>query len=216
VLGSDGSGGELLILPAGGSRAPASHETVSNGGHFIKMKGREVFRFATTVIPKATEAVIQKAGWQLDDLTLVIPHQANNRIIESAAKRLNLPQEKFFINLDRYGNTSAASIPIALCEAINAGQVKAGDKLVLVGFGGGLTWGATAIEWGIPVPVKPQPLPRRWWSVLRFGWAAVRSIWLRVGRHIYNWILGPEGRDDWRGRVRKRLDEWWSRALGHR
>lgn len=203
VLGSDGSGGNLLILPAGGSRTPASHETVSNGSHFVKMNGREVFRFATTVIPKATETVMQKAGWARDDLALVIPHQANNRIIESAAKRLDLPLERFFINLDRYGNTSSASIPIALCEAIAEGRVKAGDRLVLVGFGAGLTWAAAAVEWGVPVPVKPQPWPRRWLALLRFGWAAVRSLWLRGGRRVYNWLLGPVGKDDWRGKLRK-------------
>jgi len=211
VLGSDGSGGDLLILPAGGSHAPASHETISNGGHFVKMNGREVFRFATTVIPKATEAVIQKAGWVLTDLALVIPHQANNRIIESAARRLNLPLDRFFINLDRYGNTSSASIPIALCEAIAEGRVKAGDRLVLVGFGAGLTWAAAAVEWGVPVPVKPQPWPRRWLALLRFGLAAVRSLWLRGGRRVYNWLLGPVGKDDWRGKLRQWMGRWWKK-----
>jgi 3-oxoacyl-[acyl-carrier-protein] synthase-3 len=208
VLGSDGSGGDLLILPAGGSRAPASHETLSNGGHFVKMNGREVFRFATTVIPKTTETVMQKAGWGLADLALVIPHQANNRIIESAAKRLNLPLDRFFINLDRYGNTSSASIPIALCEAIAEGRVKAGDRLVLVGFGAGLTWAAAAVEWGVPVPVKPQPWPRRWLALLRFAWAAVRSLWLRGGRRVYNWMFGSARKDDWRGQLRQRVDRW--------
>ena len=211
VLGSDGSGGDLLILPAGGSHAPASHETISNGGHFVKMNGREVFRFATTVIPKATEAVIQKAGWVLTDLALVIPHQANNRIIESAARRLNLPLDRFFNNLDRYGNTSSASIPIALCEAIAEGRVKAGDRLVLVGFGAGLTWAAAAVEWGVPVPVKPQPWPRRWLALLRFGLAAVRSLWLRGGRRVYNWLLGPVGKDDWRGKLRQWMGRWWKK-----
>jgi len=209
VLGSDGSGGDVLILPAGGSHTPTSHETVSSGGHFIKMNGREVFRFATTIVPKATEAVVEKAGWQLAEVSLVIPHQANIRIIESAAKRLGLPLDKFFVNLERYGNTSAASIPIALCEAINMGQVKAGDKLVLVGFGAGLTWAAAAIEWGVPTPVKPQPWPRRWFANLRFALATVRSIVRRVERRVYNWAMGPVRKDDWRGRLRQRIDRWW-------
>jgi 3-oxoacyl-[acyl-carrier-protein] synthase-3 len=206
-LGSDGSGAEVLILPGGGSRIPATHESVSNGEHFIKMNGREVYRFATTVIPKATEAVVQKAGWQLSELARVIPHQANSRIIESAIKRLGLPPDKVFINLDRYGNTSAASIPIALCEAIAEGQIKAGDKLVMVGFGAGLTWAAAALEWGVPVPLKPRPPWRRSLATILFGWAGIRSVVRRGLRHVYNWILGPIGKDDWRGRLRRRADD---------
>ncbi|PKO23475.1 MAG: 3-oxoacyl-ACP synthase [Chloroflexi bacterium HGW-Chloroflexi-1] len=212
VLGSDGSGGDVLILPAGGSHAPTSHETVSSGGHFIKMNGREVFRFATTIIPKATEAVVEKAGWQLADLALVIPHQANIRIIESTAKRLRLPLDKFFVNLERYGNTSSASIPIALCEVIDGGRVKAGDKLVLVGFGAGLTWAAAAIEWGVPTPVKPQPWPRRWLASLRFALATIRSTVRRAERRVYNWAMGPVGKEDWRGRLRQRVDRWRGRG----
>jgi len=215
-LGSDGSGAQLLIMPAGGSRAPASHETVSSGGHFIKMNGREVFRFATTVMPKATEAVLRKAGWQSADVSLVIPHQANTRIIESAAKRLGLPPERFFVNVDRYGNTSAASIPIALCEAIGAGQIKPGDKLVLVGFGAGLTWAAAALEWGVPIPTRPQPWLRRLLARIRFGMAGIRSQSLRVARRVYNWILGPVGKDDWRGKLRKRADAIYQRLKRQR
>jgi 3-oxoacyl-[acyl-carrier-protein] synthase-3 len=206
VLGSDGSGAELLILPAGGSRAPATHETVSSGGHFARMNGREVFRFATTVMPRATEQVTARAGWQTSDLSLVIPHQANIRIIESAIKRLGLPPDRFFVNLDRYGNTSAASIPIALCEAIAAGRVKTGDKLVLVGFGAGLTWAAAAVEWGLPVPVRPQPWLRRLIARVLFIGAGFRSAVLRTERHAYNWVMGPVGKDDWRGKLRKRVD----------
>jgi 3-oxoacyl-[acyl-carrier-protein] synthase-3 len=207
-LGSDGSGGELLILPAGGSHEPASLETVSNGRHFIKMNGREVFRFATTVIPKATENVVRKAGWQLADVSLVIPHQANTRIIESAAKRLNLPMDKFFVNLDRYGNTSAASIPIALTEAVAAGRVRPGDKLVFVGFGAGLTWGAVAVEWGVPSPRTTKTWLARLLAQFGFMIAGFRSSVLRSERHAYNWAMGPVGKDDWRGHMRKRLDAW--------
>jgi len=204
-LGSDGSGGELLIVRAGGSRAPANYNTVSNGEHYLRMNGREVFRFATTIMPKATEAVVRSAGWQLADLDLVIPHQANIRIIESSIKRLGLPPEKCFVNVERYGNTSAASIPIALCEAVAQGRVHPGDKLVLVGFGAGLTWAAAAVEWGVPVPAKPKPGLRVLTDFL-FGWAGVRSLWRRTTRHVYNWILGPVGKDDWRGRMRQRAD----------
>jgi 3-oxoacyl-[acyl-carrier-protein] synthase-3 len=205
-LGSDGSGGELLIVQAGGSRAPSSHETVGKGEHFIKMNGREVFRFAARIMPKATETVVRKAGWELADLSLVIPHQANIRIIESSIKRLGLPPERFFVNLDRYGNTSSASIPIALCEAAAQGRVHPGDKLVLVGFGAGLTWAAAAIEWGVPVPTRPRPWWRRMVTGFLFGWAGIRSTVRRTTRHVYNWILGPVGKDDWRGRMRQRAD----------
>jgi 3-oxoacyl-[acyl-carrier-protein] synthase-3 len=135
----------------------------------------------------------------------VIPHQANIRIIDASIRRLGLPPERFFVNLDRYGNTSAASIPIALCEAVAQGRVHPGNRLVLVGFGAGLTWAAAAVEWGVPVPVRPEP----WWRFATdflLGWAGVRSLLRRSTRHIYNWILGPVGKDDWRGRMRGRAD----------
>jgi 3-oxoacyl-[acyl-carrier-protein] synthase-3 len=206
VLGSDGSGGELLILPAGGSHAPASHETVSAGEHFIKMNGREVFRFATTVMPRAAESVVRKAGWHLDDLKLIIPHQANTRIIESAVKRLSLPPERFFINLERYGNTSSASIPIALCEAIGEGRISSGDKLALVGFGAGLTWAAVAIEWGVPLPARPQPWYRRVFAHVFFFLAGLRSTARRSARRLYHVVAGPMGRPGLSGRVRKAID----------
>jgi 3-oxoacyl-[acyl-carrier-protein] synthase-3 len=206
-LGSDGSGGELLIVPGGGSRCPASHESISDRSHYIKMNGREVFRFATTVMPKATEGVIRKVGWRSADLTLIIPHQANTRIIQASAKRLGLPMEKFFINLERYGNTSAASIPIALVEAISAGQIKPGDKLVLVGFGAGLTWAAAAVQWGVPLPAKPLPWWRRFLALAGFNFAGVRSMMLRTERHVYNWIMGPVGKENWRGQVRRNTDD---------
>jgi 3-oxoacyl-[acyl-carrier-protein] synthase-3 len=211
-LGSDGSGGELLILPAGGSRQPTSIDTVSKGGHFIKMNGREVFRFATTVMPRATENVVKKAGWQISDIKLIIPHQANTRIIESAAKRLGLPMDKFFINLERYGNTSAASIPIALTEAVSQGRVRPGDKLVLVAFGAGLTWGAAAVEWGLPPARTTKTWLDRLLAQIDLFFASTRSWILRTERHAYNWAMGPVGKDDWRGRMRQRIDHWRDRA----
>ncbi len=207
-LGSDGSGGELLILPAGGSHQPATLETVSNGSHFVKMNGREVFRFATTVMPRATENVVKKAGWRMDDVRLIIPHQANTRIIESAAKRLGLPMDRFFVNLERYGNTSAASIPIALTEAVAQGKVRPGDKLVLVGFGAGLTWAAAAVEWGIPAAPSTKGWLDRLLAKIDLFFAGTRSWLLRSERHAYNWAMGPVGKEDWRGRLRKRVDGW--------
>lgn len=146
-LGSDGSGGDLLKLPAGGSRLPASSETIANKQHFLYMAGSDVFKFAVRVMGSAAEAVIEKAGLTKDDIDFLVPHQANIRIIDSAVKRLGLSADKVVVNLDRYGNMSAASIPVALDEAVRSGKIKEGDHLVLVGFGGGLTWGATVLKW---------------------------------------------------------------------
>jgi 3-oxoacyl-[acyl-carrier-protein] synthase-3 len=146
-LGSEGAGGPLLSLPAGLSRCPASPETVANNQHFIHMHGREVFKFAVKVMEESCLEVLQAAGLAPEQLDFLIPHQANIRIIEAAAKRLDLPLERVWINVDRYGNTSAASIPVALHEALQAGRIRDGDHVVLVAFGAGLTWGATLLRW---------------------------------------------------------------------
>lgn len=145
-LGADGSGGEKLCIPAGGSRLPAAKAT-DRGQHFIHMEGNEVFKFAVRIMPEAAQEAMRRAGVAPADVDLFIPHQANVRIIDAAAKRLGIESERVFVNVDRYGNTSAASIPIALDEAVGSGRVKAGDILVLVGFGAGLTWGAAALQW---------------------------------------------------------------------
>jgi 3-oxoacyl-[acyl-carrier-protein] synthase-3 len=162
VMHSDGSGGDSLSLPAGGARYPATEATVHEGKHFIHMDGKEVFRFATRVMGHATKEALELAGLTTDDVQWVIPHQANYRIIETAAKYLKMPIEKFVINVDRYGNTSTASIPIAAVEAIQKGQLKAGDKVVFVGFGAGLTWGALTAEWTGPLPTKRHVHPSRY------------------------------------------------------
>lgn len=184
-LGADGSGGDLLCIPAGGSREPASHRTVAEGLHYLTMRGREVFRFAVRAMPSATRQVLEQAGLTTADLTLVIPHQANQRILESSAKALGLPPEMVFSNLERYGNTSAASIPIALCEAVEQGRIQQDDLIVCVGFGAGLTWGATAIRWSVPLPAV---MPSRWrkvWQKLRYRYAALRSLVLRFLRWLF-------------------------------
>jgi 3-oxoacyl-[acyl-carrier-protein] synthase-3 len=146
-LGAQGSGGQFLNLPAGGSRRPASHETVDAGEHFLHMNGSEVFKFAVKTVPRCTLDVLKKAGLTVADIDLLIPHQANLRIIDSAAKRLNLPMEKIFVNVDEYANTSAASIPIALCEARDNGRIHKNDHVVMVGFGAGLTYGSLVVKW---------------------------------------------------------------------
>ncbi|AIQ18067.1 3-oxoacyl-ACP synthase [Paenibacillus sp. FSL H7-0357] len=146
-LGAEGSGGSLLKMEAGGSRMPASQQTIDDKKHFIYMNGREVFKFAVRVMGTATERVLTKAGLTKEDIDLFVPHQANIRIIQSAMQRLDLPEEKCVINVDRYANTSAASIPLALVEAAEEGRMKEGDTVLMVGFGGGLTWGASVLKW---------------------------------------------------------------------
>ncbi len=189
VLGSDGSGSNLLYLPAGGSRAPASHKTVSEGSHYIKMKGREVFRFATRIMSTATRQVVEQAGLTLDDLKLVIPHQANQRIIEASTRSLGLSSEMVFSNLEQYGNTSSASIPIALCEAVEEGRIEQGDVVVCVGFGAGLTWGAAAVRWSLPLPLEPPSRREKIWRRLSYLYATLRSSVLRFLRWLFSrWV----------------------------
>jgi 3-oxoacyl-[acyl-carrier-protein] synthase-3 len=185
VMHSDGSGGDLLILPGGGSKYPASEATVQAGKHFIEMDGNEVFRFATRVMAQATRETLEIAGIKLDDIKWIIPHQANIRIIAAAARGLKLPMDRFIINLDRYGNTSTASIPMATVEAADDGRLQPGDRIVFVGFGGGLTWGALAAEWTGPLPSEHKVYPRRYRI-----WARVRSFFLRVARFIEGIIWG--------------------------
>jgi len=177
VMHSDGSGGEYLSVPAGGSAHPASEFTVQNGMHFIHMDGKEVFRFATRVMAQATQEAVAKSGWKIEDVSLIVPHQANSRIIEAAARGLKLPIDKFMINVDRYGNTSTASIPIATIEAIQTNRLKPGDKVIFVGFGAGLTWGALAAEWSGPLPSE-HLLSAEWYK----PWARVRSVYRRIMR----------------------------------
>jgi len=144
--GSDGSLGDLLVLPAGGSRKPATAETVKNREHFLQMNGSEVFKVAVRRMIESAEAVIEKAGIQPSDIKLLIPHQANLRIINAIAKRLNLNDDQIFINLDKTGNTSAATIAISLGEAAEDGRLKENDIAVLVSFGGGFTWSGIALR----------------------------------------------------------------------
>jgi 3-oxoacyl-[acyl-carrier-protein] synthase III len=186
ALGADGSGAELLIVPAGGSRHPACEDTVRQNLHSIKMNGREVFRFATRVMERASRQVAERAELKMEHVELIIPHQANGRIIQSARESLKIPAERVFSNLERYGNTSAASIPMALCEAIEEGRVQPGDHLILVGFGAGLTWGAALVEWAQPLPKTPIPRLKHVYLTFRYRWARVASFFRRAWR----WVEG--------------------------
>jgi 3-oxoacyl-[acyl-carrier-protein] synthase-3 len=147
-LGCDGSGAGLLEVPAGGSRLPTSAETVANREHFIKMQGPEVFRRAVRIVIESAKTTLDRTGFTVDDVTWFAPHQANARIIEAAAARLGIPMERTLVNIDRYGNTSAASIPLVLAEAADDGRIADGDLVLLSGFGAGLTWGSALIRWG--------------------------------------------------------------------
>jgi 3-oxoacyl-[acyl-carrier-protein] synthase-3 len=144
---TDPDGAYMIWLPSGGARSPVSGQTLARGEHFVRMEGKETYRYATKTMATTALKAIERAGWQPDEIDLFIPHQANVRIIESVAKGLGLPMEKMFVNVDRYGNTSAASVGIALAEAVDTGRVKVGDKIVLVAFGAGLTSGGIALEW---------------------------------------------------------------------
>ncbi len=144
VLGSDGSGADFLYLPSPCAR-PADRP--QDGRYHVRMNGREIFKAAVTSMAEASRQVIDAAGLQLSDIDLFIPHQANTRIIQAAARALGVPSEKVFVNVDRYGNLSAASTPLALCEAVEQGRIKAGDNVVLAAFGAGLTWAAMVLRW---------------------------------------------------------------------
>jgi 3-oxoacyl-[acyl-carrier-protein] synthase-3 len=146
-LGTDGSGGKLLAMPGGGSMHPATIETVEKKLHTLHMAGNEVFKFAVRVMGETALKALEKAGMKKEDVDWLVPHQANMRIIDSAVKRLGIDPEKVIINLDRYGNMSAASIPVALDEIARSGKLKYGDVIVMVGFGAGLTWGAAVLKW---------------------------------------------------------------------
>ena len=146
-IGAEGEDDMILKVPAGGSKKPNDEETIKNRENFVVMKGQDVFKFAVSILPKVTLDALEKAEIEVNDLSWVFPHQANSRIIEAAAKRMKFPIERFYMNLSRYGNTSSASVGIALGEALEKGLVKKGDNIALTGFGGGLTYGSAIIKW---------------------------------------------------------------------
>ncbi|MGL4533749.1 MAG: beta-ketoacyl-ACP synthase III [Fusobacteriaceae bacterium] len=146
-LGSDGDINETLIVKAGGSKYPMTEERMKNKENYLKMKGQEVFKFAVNALPNATKEALKKSGLSAENVDIVIPHQANSRIIETASKKLGIPMDKFYLNLNKFGNTSAASIGIAMEEALNKNLIKKGDVVAITGFGGGLTFGSLIMKW---------------------------------------------------------------------
>jgi len=147
-LGADGSGGPQLFLPAGGSRTPASAETVAQKQHFAQMNGREVFKFATRVLVSSAEEILASTGKTVDEVDVYVPHQANVRIIDYATRKLGIPEERVVVNVDRYGNTSSGSIPLALADAEAEGRLEEGRLVLMTGMGAGLTWGSALMKWG--------------------------------------------------------------------
>jgi 3-oxoacyl-[acyl-carrier-protein] synthase-3 len=146
-LGADGSGGPQLYLPAGGSRTPATEDSVADRLHFVQMNGREVFKFATRVLVSSAEAVLAECGRTVEEVDVYVPHQANVRIIDYATQKLGIPEDRVVIDVDRYGNTSSGSIPLALADAKADGRLAAGRLVLMTGMGAGLTWGSGLIEW---------------------------------------------------------------------
>ena len=146
-MGTDGSMAEMIVIPAGGSRLPTTHETIDKGLHYIKMAGNEVYKFAVRILVQSVEKALERSGHTVKDLKLIVPHQANYRILDAAARKMELPPEIMINDIANYGNTSAGSIPIALTEALEEGKIQKGDLIALVAFGGGLTWGSVVIEW---------------------------------------------------------------------
>lgn len=192
TLRSDGSGGDLLSLPAiYHNPMPMLGPEYLHNGHkknTVEMNGRQVFRFATQVIASSIEETIAKAGLTIDEIALIVPHQANTRIIETAAKRLKIPQERFYMNVHAVGNTSAASIPIALCDAVHDGRLRPDDNVVFVGFGGGLTWASAVVKWNVTPP--EISLPRREWRRARYIVARGRSKLKKWRRRIIDRVAG--------------------------
>jgi len=186
TLRSDGSGGDLLSLPAlYHNPVPIIGAEFSHNGHhknIIDMDGRQVYRFATNVIASSIQDVLKMAEMSIEDVALIVPHQANTRIIETAAKKLKVPLEKFYLNVEHTGNTSAASIPIALCEAVEEGRLKPDDNVVFVGFGGGLTWGASVVKWDVTPP--PVSFVDHEWRRVRYVMARGRSRLRRLSRRV--------------------------------
>ncbi len=194
VLRSDGAGGDLLAIPSVGSIDADESRAGANGYKLFKMymAGGEVFRFATRVVSESIEQACQRAGIQVEDINLVIPHQANLRILQAAARKLGIDVKKFMSNVEIYGNTSAASIPIALCEAIEQKRIQDKDHIALVGFGGGLTWASMVIRWGIPKPSEQQS-----------------SLLNRQRRHVQYRIAKWRSRSRrWRRRVNLRVKDF--------
>jgi 3-oxoacyl-[acyl-carrier-protein] synthase-3 len=211
ILRSDGTGGDLLGIPTVGSLDMHVPDTLPNGHklHKMHMNGGEVFKFATRVIAESIHQALDQAGLTLRDVRLIVPHQANTRIIQAAARALKLDENLFMLNLDKYGNTSAASIPIALCDAVSQGKVQAGDHIVFVGFGGGLTWASMVVKWGKPEVEEGERArfnrQRRQFSYVTAYWRARLARFSRQMQELAHRIRPERGR---MSRLRRRIEDF--------
>jgi len=194
ALGADGSGGDLLTIHLG-SRTPLTLDNLANSETLIKMNGSEVYRFGSRVLNQCVREVVAKAGLEVQDIDLLIPHQANVRILQKAAKQLGLPMERIFQNLDRYGNTSSASVPLALVDAIETGRVRTGDNIVMVGFGGGLTWAGCLVQWTFDPRTDTRGPIQRTVNSIQMRVAPVRGLARRVDRRLRAMEDRVRGRD---------------------
>lgn len=188
-LGSDGSGGDVLTVGLGTRNQITPSRLAEGEGPFMKMAGSEVFRFATRIMNSVTREVVERAGLSMDDVDVIIPHQANTRILKAAAKQLGVPLSHIYSNLHKYGNTSAASVPLAVVDAVEEGRLHAGDHIVMVGFGGGLTWGACLVEWSFDPEDREWSLMQRGLQSARFGLAGVKSFAHRAERQVRFWEI---------------------------
>jgi 3-oxoacyl-[acyl-carrier-protein] synthase-3 len=208
VLRSDGAGWDALQLPGVGSRDLTNPDIQPNGHkHFrMFMDGPEVFKFATRVVADSVSQAVSDAGLTMNDIKLIVPHQANTRIIQSAARALKIDEKRFVVNLDRYGNTSAASIPIALEEAVREGRIVENDYIVFVGFGGGLAWGAMVVKWGAP---RPRPENRDLLKGQRrsfsYTLAILRGRWRKFTRSLSELLTRLRPRSGRMSRLRQRI-----------
>jgi 3-oxoacyl-[acyl-carrier-protein] synthase III len=163
TLGADGSGADLLVLPAGGSRLPLNREVLDQGLQFGRMDGGALYRFGLRAEHTAASEALKRSGLTVADVDLFIPHQSNARLIQQVASSLKIPPEKVYVNIERYANTSAAALPLALCDAVDEGRLKPGDHVLMAAYGAGLAWAGAVVEWELPTPVKPLPRWRRAW-----------------------------------------------------
>ncbi len=184
TLGADGSGADLLVQPAGGSRLRLSHEVIDQGLQFGRMDGGALYRFGLRAENTAASEALKRSGLTVDDVDLFIPHQSNARLIQQVAAGLKIPMEKVFVNIDRYANTSAAALPLALCDAVAEGRLKPGDHVLLATYGAGLAWAGAVVQWDLLTPVKPLPRWRRIWLGIRGFLARQRARLLWLGRWL--------------------------------
>jgi 3-oxoacyl-[acyl-carrier-protein] synthase-3 len=190
TLGADGSGADLLELPAGGSRLPLTHEALDQGFQYGRMDGGALYRFGARAEHTAATEALKRSGLTVEDVDLFIPHQSNARLIQQVASGLKIPPEKVFVNIDRYANTSAAALPLALCDAVDEGRLKPGDHVLLATYGAGLAWAGAVVQWNLPTPLKPLPRWRRAWRGLRALVARQRARLLRLS----HWLDSQGGR----------------------